>query len=277
MPRRLVLPAWRGRTVHDVRRRDVIALVESIAADRGPHMANKALAVLGKFFNWLVGRDVVVTSPCQGVERPGRSVPRERTLDDGEIVALWQACGHEGVFGLLVRMLLLTGARRTEVSGMRWDELDELGRLWRLPGERVKNAIPHAVPLSQQAWAIVAAQPTFAGCGFVFTADGRRPITGFSHLKDRLDRRMKPPAAWRLHDLRRSCASGLQRLDVPGPVIERALNYVSGAYRGVAGIYQRDPLTEHVRAGLQRWADHVEQLVTGEPATVLPMQGRRRQ
>jgi len=262
--RRLVLPNWRGRTVHDIKRRDVIALLDDIVGERGPHMANKTLGVLGRWFSWLVGRDVVAVSPCLGVERPSRDIPRERTLDDREIVALWRACGEEGVFGAFVRILLLTGCRRAEAAAMRWSELDEAQRLWSLPGERVKNGIPHAVPLAPQAWAIVAAQPRFVGSTFVFSNDGgRRPIGGFSRSKRKLDARIKL-AAWCLHDARRTCACGLQRLNVRVEVIERCLNHVSGAYRGVAGLYQRDPMLEARREALTAWARHIEQLVSGE-------------
>jgi integrase len=265
--RRLVLPIWRGRTVHDIKRRDVIALVDDIAGERGPHMANKTLAVLGRWFSWLVGRDVVAVSPCLGVERPARDVPRERTLDTREIVTLWRACGEESVFGAFVRILLLTGCRRAEAAAMQWSELDEAQRLWSLPRERVKNGVPHAVPLAPQAWAIIAAQPRFVGSHFVFSNDGgRRPIGGFSRSKRKLDERIKPAAPWCLHDTRRTCASGMQRLGIRVEVVERCLNHTSGAYRGIAGVYMRDPMLEAKREAFEGWARHIEQLVSGEPA-----------
>jgi integrase len=272
---RLVLPVWRGRTVHDIRRRDVIALIEDIAGERGPHMANKTLAVLGRWFSWLVGRDVLAVSPCVGIERPARDVPRERILDDGEIAALWRACSEEGAFSAFVRVLLFTGARRSEVAGVRWSEIDETERLWSLPRERVKNNVPHTVPLAPQVWAIIAAQPRFADCDFVFTNDGRRAIGGFSRSKRKLDQRMKPRKPWALHDLRRTTASGMQRLGVRVEVIERCLNHVSGAYRGIAGVYQRDPMLEAKRDALQRWTDHVEGLISGEHAKVVRLREKR--
>jgi integrase len=264
--RRLVLPIWRGRTVHDIKRRDVIALVDDIAGERGPHMADKTLAVLGRWFSWLVGRDVIAVSPCLGVERPARDVPRERTLDNREIVTLWRACGEESVFGAFVRILLLTGCRRAEAAAMQWSELDEAQRLWSLPRERVKNGVPHAVPLAPQAWAIIAAQPRFVGSDFVFSNDGRRPIGGFSRSKRKLDERIKPAAPWCLHDARRTCASGMQRLGIRVEVVERCLNHTSGAYRGIAGVYMRDPMLEAKRESFEAWARHIEQLVSGEPA-----------
>ena len=92
----------------------------------------------------------------------------------------------------------------------------------------------------------------------------------------RLADKLKFSQDWRPHDLRRSCASGMQRLGVPVEVIERALNHVSVSFRGVAGVYQRDPMTEQVQAALQRWANHIEQIVSGKAAKVVPMRGRRR-
>src|SRR5262249_57275211 len=97
---------------------------------------------------------VMRNSPATGVERPAQNAPGERTLDDSEIAALWWACGEEGVFGAFVRVLLLSGARRSEVSGMRWSEISEAERLWQLPRERTKNGVPHAIPLAPQAWAV---------------------------------------------------------------------------------------------------------------------------
>jgi integrase len=274
--RRLVLPAWRSRSVHDVRRRDVIALIDDIAGERGPHMANKTLAVLGRWFAWLVGRDVVAVSPTIGVERPARDVPRERILDDGEIAALWRACGEEGVFGALARLLLLVGCRRSEAAGMRWSEINEAERLWALPRERVKNGVPHIIPLSPQALDIVVAQPRFVGSDLVFTNNGTKQIGGFGRSKRSLDQRMKPARQWVLHDLRRTAASGMQRLGIRTEVVEACLNHRSGAYKGIAGVYQVDPMIEAKRGALQHWGDRVEQIVGGKPAKVVTLRGKRR-
>src|SRR5262249_3013371 len=112
-------------------------------------------------------------------------------------------------------------------------------RVWTLPPQRVKNGRTFTVPLSSQAFNIVVSTPRFAGCDFVFTAEGRRPVGGFTHVKRKLDRRAKIAKGWRLHDLRRTCASGMQRLGVPVEVIEACLNHRSGTFRGIVGVYQR--------------------------------------
>src|SRR5262249_57635864 len=133
---------------HDIRRRDVIALIDNIALRNGTQMAGKALAVLSKFFAWLIARDVVDASPCRGVERPAANPPRDRVLDDGEIAILWRACSEVGAAGAAVRLLLATGCRRGEVFGMCWSEVDTAGLLWNLRREPLNNALPPPVPLS---------------------------------------------------------------------------------------------------------------------------------
>jgi integrase len=227
---RFVLPAWRGRAVASITRRDVIELVEDVAV-RTPYAANRLLAALSKFFGWLCARDAIPLSPAAGVERPHREEARQRTLDDNELRALWLACEGEGAFGAALRMLALTGCRRTEVSAMTWSELDAERRLWRLPAERVKNAQACVVPLPVQAWAIIQALPRINGSAFVFTTDGRSPIVGWPKVKRRISAKAGlHPENWRLHDVRRTCASGMQRLGISVPVVEKALNHTSGTF-----------------------------------------------
>jgi integrase len=273
--RRLILPKWRGRTVHDIRRRDVIDLVEDIATDR-PYMANRTLATLSKFFGWCVARDIIEVSPASGIDQPGQEVARDRILSDDELRRLWQAAGDptEGPFGVLVRLLICTGQRRGEVSGMRYSEIGN-DHIWRLPGSRTKNGKTHQVPLVPAAWDLIQAQTRFADSDFVLTVDGTRPIIGFGRAKRRLSAKAGIEAnSWRLHDLRRTCASGLQRLGVRAEVIERCLNHVSGLYRGVSGTYQRDPLIEEMTTALERWSGHVEALTSGKPAKVVRLPRR---
>jgi integrase len=269
----LVLPAWRGRSIHDIRRRDVIDLVERIATDR-PSLANRTLSVLSKFFNWLCARDVLAASPARGVERPHRDRPRGRTLTDAELQALFRACEGGGVFGQALKLLVLTGARRNEVSRMTWSEIDEDRRLWILPSERAKNGRAHVLPLSSQAWAVIDAVPRLAGCPSVFSIDGRTPIIGWAKAKVRLSAKAGlDEKSWRLHDVRRTAAAGMQRLGIAVPVIEKALNHVSGTFRGIVGAYQTHDYADEVCVALQRWGDHVERLVGGKPAKVVKLRG----
>jgi len=272
---RIVLPAWRGRTIGSIRRRDVIDLVESVAARGRGYRANRTLAALSKLFNWLVARDVLVSSPAAGVERLHKEEARTRVLSDDELRALWLACDSDGVSDQAIQVLILTGARRSEVGHMRWQEIDEDRRLWRLPAGRTKNACEHTVPLSSQTWELIEERPRFAGCDFVFTIDGKRPVNDWDAVKRRISAKAEVAAdTWRLHDLRRTAASGMQKLGVSVPVIEKALNHVSGTFRGIVGVYQTHDYADEVRIALQRWADRVEEIVGGRPATVVKLRVR---
>jgi integrase len=265
----LAMPVWRGRKVADISRADVRALIEDVAVGT-PYAANRLKTVLSKLFNWLVARDVLPVSPVTGVEQPHREVARQRVLDDGELAALWRACEDEGPYGVAAKLMVLTGARRTEVAEMRWAELDEQHRLWKLPAERCKNNRPHVIPLVPSAWSVLEGLPRIEGCEYVLTTDGRRPISAWSKAKRRLSAKAGiAPESWRLHDLRRTAASGMQRLGVAVPVVEKALNHASGVFRGIVGVYQTHDYADEVRIALQRWADHIERIVGGEPAKVV--------
>jgi len=218
---------------------------------------------------------VLAVSPAGGVERPHKEIARQRTLDDGELAKLWRACEGEGPFGAALRLMILVGCRRTEASQMRWDELHL--PVWLLPPERTKNHKQHMVLLPTQARAIIAPLPRINGSEFVFTLDGRTPIIGWAKVKARISVKAGlDPKTWRLHDLRRSCASGMQRLGVRTEVIERALNHRGGLYRGIVGTYQVDPLEDEVRIAFQKWGDHVEDLVSGrKPDTIVRLRKRR--
>src|SRR5262249_41899005 len=269
----IVLPAWGGRAVARLRRRDVIELVESIVVDGRGYRANRTLAALSKFFNWLVARDALAFSPVTGVEPPHKEEVRERVLSDAELRAVWLACEHDGALGQAIRMLILTGARRNEVGRMEWSEIDD--RIWTLPAERSKNGCKHEVPLSPQAWALIEARPRFAGCSYVFSTDGKGPVNSWGKVKRRISTRTEIAAeTWRLHDLRRTAATGMQKLGVQVPVIEKALNHQSGVFRGVAGIYPRHDYADDIRIALQRWADRVDEIVSGKPAKVVKLRGR---
>jgi integrase len=272
--RRFVLPAWGDRSIRDVRRKDVIALVENVATDT-PILGNRTLAVLSKFFGWLVARDEIEASPCKGVQRPGTETARDRVLDDDELRSLWTACSGPEPAEAVIRMLMLTGCRRTEVAAMAWSEIDTDKRLWTIPAVRSKNRKAHTVPLTVSAWSIIQAQPREGD--FVFSTTGKGPIRNLDRLKTRLDRELGFAKPWVIHDIRRSVASGLQALGVRIEVIEAVLNHTSGSFRGIVGVYQRHDYATEKRAALTKWADHVERLAAGDMSpTVLafPSGGR---
>jgi integrase len=184
-------------------------------------------------------------------------------LTDDELRGFWLGCDElSEPFGPLLKLLLLTGARLREVAEMTHAELN--GGTWIVPPSRTKNKLAHTVPLPCMAQEIIADLARVAGePGFLFSTNGRTPVSGFSKIKARLDGIMLklarnegadiPP--WRIHDLRRTAATGMARAGVDLPVIERALNHVSGSFAGIVGVYQRYKFEDEVRAALEAWAN----------------------
>jgi integrase len=261
--RQNVLPRWRGRLVHEVSRRDVLDLLDR-TVDRGaPVVANRVLAAVRKFFNWCVARDILAASPCAGVKPPTAERARDRVLSDDELKRVLQAADKiGGTFGPLVKLLALTGQRRDEIARLRREEVDIENRLLTLPAERTKNNQPHEVPLSDAALTVLNNVPHVAGSPYVFTTNGgASPASGYSKNKRRLDALLPagmPP--WRLHDLRRTAASGLARLGINLPVIEKVLNHASGSFAGIVGVYQKHSFADEKRAALEAWGRHIQRL-----------------
>jgi integrase len=239
-----------------------------------PIEANRALAAVRKLFNWALSRDIIAVSPCTGVKPPSAENARDRVLTDDELRLVWQAAEQMGYpFGPVVQMLVLTGQRRDEVRKMTWDEVDLERRLWKLAAGRTKNNKPHDVPLSAPVVAILESLPRIVGSRLVFTLDGVRPAASLSYHKSRLDA-LSGVSSWVLHDLRRTCASGLARLGVNLPVIEKLLNHSSGSFAGVVGVYQRHDFGAEKAKALEVWGSFVSALVDEKPNEVVRLGGR---
>jgi integrase len=272
---------WRGRRLADISRRDVNMLLDDIVARGAPIGANRILAILRKFCKWAVSREIIERSPVDGVLARSTETPRDRVLDDHELRVVWLAADSLGwPFNAIVRLLILTGARRSEVAGMAWAEVDLEKKLWSLPASRAKNKRAHSLPLSSAAIDILKSLPHIENPnGLIFPAGFTRQrtrgpvsVSGFSAPKVRLGRAIanlaeadgSPPLAqFGFHDLRRSAASGMAKLGVDLHVIERCLNHASGTFGGVLGIYQKHKFEDAMQRAMDAWGAHVERLVTG--------------
>jgi integrase len=212
------------------------------------------------------------------VKPPTAERSRDRVLSDDELFLVWEAADRIGYpFGPLVQVLALTGQRRDEVGCMRWSELSLESRLWTLPRERTKTDTAHEVPLSDKAIVALKALPRLAQSDFVFSSNGAGSVSGYSKAKHRLDALLPADMpAWRLHDLRRTCASGLARLGINLPVIEKVLNHSSGSFAGIVGVYQKHSFADAKRQALEAWGRHIDALVSGRPASkVVRLRGKR--
>ena len=237
----------------------------------------KMRSCLNTMFGWLVEHRRLKVNPCTGVHKSAAPPARDRVLTDAEIAKFWSAASAEDQpFGQLLKLLLLTGCRLNEVAGMRRAELSEDGATWTIPGARTKNKRLHVMPLPPLARDVLGTVRRIeSGDGLVFTTTGRTPVSGWSRLKHRLDADMRIDP-WRLHDLRRTAATGMAEIGVMPHVVEACLNHVSGHKAGVAGVYNRAAYLPEKRAALERWAAHVDGLVAGRAAKVLPMKRGRR-
>lgn len=268
-----VADKWSHRPVDQIKKREVVAALDAIA-DRGHGCtALHTLTSLRKLFNWLVERDVIESSPCAGVKPPVPANERDRVLSDDELRALWQAVeAEQSPFRQALKLLILTGQRRTEVSGLARSEVSPDARLWTLPPDRAKNGQEHLIPLTDAAAAMVEQAPAIAECPFVFSTTGSSPISGFSRSKKRLDAAMSktlgaPVQPWVLHDLRRTVATRLAELGVQPHVVEAVLNHRSGVISGVAAVYNRHSYLDEKRAALEAWERRLSEIV-GTPLLV---------
>jgi integrase len=270
---------WAERPLSEIDGDDVFSVVDEVRERGVPGLkrikkdgpteglARLMFAALSSMFSWLLNHRKVTANPCRGVHRPRPPKARDRVLSDSEIVCLWRAADAERPeFGNIIKLLLLTGSRLNEVARMRWEELSEDGKTWTIPSERTKNKRAHLVPLQVLAGQIIGQQRE---SGYVFSTDGHSPVSSFNTIKQRLDHRMKAAQPWRIHDLRRTAATGMAGLRIAPHIIEACLNHVSGARAGVAGVYNRNAYAEEKEAALNRWAAHVEGLVTGKSTKVV--------
>ena len=251
-----LLPHWGTRRVDEIGPRDILDLVDGIA-DRGKvTMARRVQAYVHRFFKWAKGRHIISVNPAADLPKPGAEVRRDRVLTDNELKSIWLATNQLGwPYGNVVKLLILTGARREEIGQLRWDEVDD--DVIRLKGARTKNGEPHDIPLSAEASAILEAGPRIAGAELVFTIGDK--LTRWPRTKELLDS-ISGVKDWRIHDIRRTVATGLQKLGVSLQTIEAVLGHTGGSRSGVIGVYQRHSFDAEKRAALQAWGERVTSL-----------------
>ena len=275
--RRVLITEWGDTPVTDITRQDVRELIQKIAK-RTPSMAHLMFAYTRAMFGWICEEYDIDTSPCDRIKPKkliGEKKPRTRVLNDTEIAALWRATDQlDYPFGPMFRLLMLTGTRLSEAAGARWSEIE--GHLWTVPAERFKTDLPHLVPLTDQTIALIKALPRFAGGDCLFsTTSGKKPVSGFSKGKARLDALMTAeidaPKPWRTHDIRRTVRTGLARLNVSDTVAELVIGH---GKQGLQKVYNQHSYEPQMREALEKWAGALRDIVTPPPENVLKMLAR---
>jgi integrase len=268
MLRREMGATWGSRSIHEITKRDIIDVISAIEQRGAPIAANKVLKAIKTFFRWCAGRALLAQSPADGIPLPAKEIARDRVLSDDELTSVIKAARKiGGAYGRIVEFLALTGQRREEVAQATWDEFDLAQRLWSIPNRRTKNGKAHIVHLSDEA--LVLLQRAARIGQFPFSESRDKPFNAFSRTKRVLDK-LSGVKDWRIHDLRRTCVSGMARLGVAPHVADKILNHRSGTISGVAAVYQRHDFMAERKEALERWGMHVHSELQG-PARVVQM------
>lgn len=290
-----IKPVLKDRPLHEIGRGEIKRLLEDLAG-RAPALARYAHATLRKLFRWAVDRGDIERSPMTEMTPPAPVISRDRVLTDDELRAVWYATvSLNKPFDAFFRLLVLTGQRRSEVAGMSWAELDRASATWTISADRAKNGLAHVVPLSAPVLVELGRLATsskderhkgsdnWPETGLVLTTTGKTPISGITKAKKTLDvaiAKTRDNGAlpdWRIHDLRRTLATGLQRLGTRLEVTEAIMNHVSGSRAGIVGVYQRHSWSEEKRAALDSWGAYVERLTGAAqcPSNAVELSSRR--
>jgi integrase len=278
--RREFIDRWGDRPITDITQHDVVAVIDE-AVDRGsPYQAHNLLGYVRSLFNWAIARGVygLERSPCDRLKPDaviGKKLARQRILNDAEIKAFWAASETLGYpYGPLLRMLLVTGQRKSEVAEARWSEFDLGKKLWTIPAARMKADAAHVVPLSDEAMLILEGLHRFNKGDHIFsTTFGVKPVNGFGKAKDRIDEEMlehlpSAPAPWVIHDIRRTMRTGLSALPVPDLVRELVIAHTKP---GLHKVYDLHAYLDEKRQALDLWAARLRSIVEPPPANVVKL------
>jgi integrase len=261
-----------GLQVTAITRRDIATLLNALKESTGNVTANRTRASLSDFFGWSIRQGITENNPVINTDKFDEK-PRERVLEEFELRAIWN-CLPDNHYGAVVKLLMLTGQRASEIGDLEWSELKD--NAINLPGERTKNKRAHVVPLSETAAGIINARPRVAGRETVFGV-GQGGFQGWSDGKEALDESLaehmgKPVQPFVIHDLRRTVSTMLNgKLGIAPHIVEAVLNHVSGARAGVAGVYNRASYLNEKTQALNMWADYLANIVNGSESNVVPL------
>ena len=268
-----------GRPIGDIDQRAVAILLADIAERSGPRACNAVRTSGSGFFTWAMREGIADANPFANTNKAAEAGPRDRTPSDAELREIWNAC-PDGDYGAIVKLLMLTGARRDEIASLAWSEVDLDEALITLPARRTKGRREHEIPLSASALTILQALPRREDRDFIF-GNGASGFRGYSRAKREIDARIaaarhvatkkgKPATMleWRLHDLRRSMSTTMhERLRILPHIVEDVLGHATFR-QGVAGVYNRSSYCTEKRRALDLWAEHLMAIVENRTSKV---------
>jgi integrase len=268
----IIIPKLGAKPIGAVTRSDVRDLTDRKIASGAKAMANNVHRAMSAFLTWCIDREFINVNPLYGSDLPHRHRSRDRYLSREELVAIWHACDQLDIrWRAAIRLLILTGQRKSEVLGAELREFNLPSRIWVIPSERSKNRFPHTVHLSPSSLAIIENVPRLTLQRFLFQSHitrQPRPVTETNSPIRKL-KGLVPVRNWRLHDLRRSVATHMAKLQVQPHVIEVVLNHRSGFRSGVGAIYNRYQYEQEARNALNLWADTLHEWLANTPSDIL--------
>ena len=274
--RKELIAPWGSRPITAITRSDVVALVDAITRRPAPYTAHIVLGHARSLFNWAINRGAygLEASPCDRVKPTaliGAKEPRQRVLTDAELASLWKSSETLGYpFGPIFHLLLLTGARKSELAEARWSEFDLAKKIWTVPPERFKSNASHLIPLSDAAVAIIESLPR-TGNDHLFT--GRKGMVhNFYIPKERLDALMGPMPAWFIHDIRRTVRTRLASLRISDLVAEMVIGH---GRKGIQRVYDQHTYEAEMREALELWAGRLRDIVTPPPSNLVRLRKER--
>jgi integrase len=249
---------------------DIVKELNRIEEAHGASTADAAKRYVSGLFAWALDRLHVKANPALGIRGRAGTTGRKRVLSEAELAQVWRACGEDD-HGRIVRLLILTGQRRSEIADLEWAEINRTEAQVELPPQRTKNGLAHLVPISDEAADVLAAAPRWQDRAHVFGSGALRGFQGWSKSKAELDARIggartkagnaEPMPHWTVHDIRRSFVTHVGERGFAEPhVIEAIVNHVSGAKGGIAGVYNKAQYLDERRKALKAWGAHVAKL-----------------
>ncbi|MGO8921396.1 MAG: tyrosine-type recombinase/integrase [Xanthobacteraceae bacterium] len=267
---RLIYPRLGTRPIAEIKRSELIRLLDRIEDENGAVQSDAMLALLSRIFTWHAARSDDFRSPIVKSMRRTKPNARERVLTDDELRAIWKSADATvDPIGRVLQVLLLTGARRNEVAHMRWAEIDGEGN-WTLPAARHKLKTDLTRPLSEAAREVISRVPKIVDCEHVFSEDGARKIGSISTRKARFAA-ASGTAGWTIHDLRRTSRSLMSRAGVPVDVAERCLGHT---ITGVRGVYDRHQYRDEMLRGFESLAALISRVINPPSDNVLPIKAQ---
>jgi integrase len=285
--RNWILPKLGKRPLAEITRKDIAHLIGEIRDRPAPGLAHNVFGHIRRFYSWLLSQpeyeDLVEVSPCDRLRAKdliGSKKPRQRVLSDDEIAAIWKATEKvDYPWKHFYRLLLLTGARKTEVSDARRGEFDFGAKLWTIPPERFKSDRVHLIPLSPDAATLLAEMPHWPEGDCLFSTNhGCIPINSFSKAKTRLDTLVaaelgRVPEPWVIHDIRRTVRTRLSQLRIRSEVAEMVIGHT---LKGLHAIYDQHSYLDERREALEAWAARLRSIVTPPPENLVDIEKERK-